>query len=66
MLVKGVPTEVGTYLGRFILDSEQYAIYKVVYLDKNYGLLLAPDDSYMTHYLSIDSLECNLNSRDAK
>jgi len=46
-MIKGTPTKVGTYLGRFIVaDRPKSPIYKVVYLYKNHGILLAPDGSY--------------------
>jgi len=64
-MIEGTPTEVGTYLARFIMvsDYSKSPIYKVVYLDKNHGLLLAPDDSYVTHYQSIDLMESLIKNK---
>lgn len=60
-MIKGTPTKVGTYLGRFIVAARPKSpIYKVVHLYKNHGILLAPDDSYMTHYQSIQSMEIDI------
>jgi len=60
-MIEGTPTKPGTYLGRFIVaDSPKSPIYKVVHLHKNHRILLAPDDSYMTHYQSIHLMEIRI------
>jgi len=59
-MIKGTPTEVGTYLGRFNVKGESQAIYKVFYFDETHGLLLTPANSKITHYMSIEDLEAEL------
>ena len=54
---KGIPEDVGTYLVRCLQKGRGDAAYIVVYVDPEYGILLLPNDSKITHYISIDKLE---------